>query len=211
MGTIFRAYDIRGAYPDELDEDTARRIGAGFVRLLQVKTVVVGRDMRLSSPSLAEAFIEGALSAGASVTDIGMVSTPLLYYATIDGGFDGGAMVTASHLPGRMNGFKLCRENAIPLSGDTGLPAQERLAGESPPVPPLPITGPYRRLSAMERYIGMLLSFVMPERPLKVGVDAGSGMAGPKCPASRWRSPNGPSCSGTWSRTDGSRTLSQVP
>ncbi|MBA7474667.1 Phosphoglucosamine mutase [subsurface metagenome] len=109
--------------------------------------------MRLSSPSLAEAFIEGAPSAGASVTDIGMVSTPLLYYSIIDGGFDGGAMVTASHLPGRMNGFKLCRENAIPLSGDRGLPAPERLVGESSTIPPRPITGPYRQLSAMERYI----------------------------------------------------------
>jgi phosphomannomutase len=182
MGTIFRAYDIRGAYPDELDEETARRIGAGFVRLLEAETVVVGRDMRLSSPSLAEAFIEGALSAGASVTDIGMVSTPLLYYSIIDGGFDGGAMVTASHLPGRMNGFKLCRENAIPLSGDTGLHALERLVGESPAVPPRPVAGGYRRISAMERYIGMLLSFVRPGRPLSVVVDAGSGMAGPEVP-----------------------------
>ncbi len=182
MGTIFRAYDIRGAYPDELDEGIARRIGTGFVRLLHAEAIVVGRDMRLSSPSLTEAFIEGALSAGASVTDIGMVSTPLLYYAIIDGGFDGGAMVTASHLPGRMNGFKLCRKDAIPLSGDTGLPALERLVGESPPVPPRPITGPYRRDSAMERYIEMLLSFVRPGRPLKIVVDAGNGMAGPEVP-----------------------------
>ncbi|RXE56294.1 Fis family transcriptional regulator [Methanoculleus taiwanensis] len=182
MGTIFKAYDIRGAYPDELDEGMARRIGAGFARLLQAETVVVGRDMRLSSPSLAEAFIEGALAAGASVVDIGMVSTPLLYHAIIDGGFDGGAMVTASHLPGRMNGFKLCRAKAIPLSGDAGLPALERLVAESPPVPPRPITGPYRRDSVMERYIGTLVSFVRPARPLKVVVDAGSGMAGPEVP-----------------------------
>ncbi len=182
MGTIFKAYDIRGAYPDELDEDTARRIGAGFVRLLEAKTVVVGRDMRLSSPSLAEAFIEGALAAGASVTDIGMASTPLLYYAIIDGGFDGGAMVTASHLPGRMNGFKLCRKDAIPLSGDAGLPALERLVAESPPVPAGPISGPYRRDFVTDRYIGMLRSFVRPGRPLRVVADAGSGMAGPEVP-----------------------------
>lgn len=180
MGTIFRAYDIRGAYPAELDEDTARRIGACFVRLLQAETIVIGRDMRLSSPSLAEAFIEGALSAGASVTDIGMVSTPLLYYALIDGEFDGGAMVTASHLPGEMNGFKLCRKNAIPLSGDTGLPALEHLVSDSPTIPPQPVRGPYRRLAAMDRYIRMLFSFVRPERPLTIIVDAGSGMAGPE-------------------------------
>jgi phosphomannomutase len=182
MGTIFKAYDIRGAYPDELDEDTARRIGAGFIGLLQAGSIVVGRDMRLSSPSLAEAFIEGALSAGAAVTDVGMVSTPLLYFSIIDGGFDGGAMVTASHLPGNMNGFKLCRENAIPLSGDRGLPALEHLVGESRPIPPHPVTGSYRRIGMMDRYIESLVRFVRAARSLNVIVDAGNGMAGPEVP-----------------------------
>jgi phosphomannomutase len=182
MGTIFRAYDIRGAYPAELDEDLARRIGACFARLLQAESIVIGRDMRLSSPSLAEAFIQGALSAGASVADVGMVSTPLLYHALIDGGFDGGAMVTASHLPGEMNGFKLCRKNAIPLSGDTGLPELERLVSDSPAIPSRPVRGAYRRLAVRDRYIRMLLSFVRPERPLAIIVDAGNGMAGPEVP-----------------------------
>ncbi|NQS77649.1 MAG: phosphomannomutase/phosphoglucomutase, partial [Methanoculleus bourgensis] len=105
MAGIFKAYDIRGRYPDELSEATARNIGNAFVRLLGAERIVVGRDMRLSSASLAGAFAEGAVEAGADVADAGEVSTPLLNYAIIMGEFDGGAMVTASHLPGGMNGL----------------------------------------------------------------------------------------------------------
>jgi len=130
MAGIFKAYDIRGRYPDELDDAMARKIGDAYVRLTNANRVVVGRDMRISSFSLAEAFIEGALAAGADITDIGMVSTPMLYYAIIQGGYDGGAMVTASHLPSDINGFKLCREESIPLSGDHGLPALEQMVRE---------------------------------------------------------------------------------
>jgi len=130
MAGIFKAYDIRGRYPDELDDAMARKIGDAYVRLTNANRVVVGRDMRISSFSLAEAFIEGALAAGADITDIGMVSTPMLYYAIIQGGYDGGAMVTASHLPSDINGFKLCREESIPLSGDPGLPALEQMVRE---------------------------------------------------------------------------------
>jgi len=118
MPGIFRAYDIRGRYPDELDEAMARRIGNAFARLLSAEQVVVGRDMRLSAESLAGALAKGVLEAGADVADVGEVSTPLLNYAIIAGGFDGGAMVTASHLPGDMNGVKLARRDAVPLSGD---------------------------------------------------------------------------------------------
>jgi len=103
MGGIFKAYDIRGSYPDELDEAMARKIGAAFVSLLTARRIVVGRDMRLSALALAKAFIEGAISSGARVKDIGMISTPMLYYAIIEGKFDGGAMITASHLPGLIN------------------------------------------------------------------------------------------------------------
>src|SRR5688572_26705200 len=130
MAGIFRAYDIRGRYPDELDEATAKKIGNAFVALLAAERIVVGRDMRLSSEPLSRAFIRGAVEAGAEVADIGMASTPLLNYAIIAGGFDGGAMVTASHLPGEMNGFKLARENAVPLSGDRDLPLLETRVGE---------------------------------------------------------------------------------
>jgi phosphomannomutase len=181
MGGIFKAYDIRGSYPDELDETMARKIGAAFVRLLNAQRIVIGRDMRLSASALAKAFIEGAISSGASITDIGMVTTPLLYYAIIAGRFDGGAMVTASHLPGGMNGVKLCREEAIPLSGDHGLPELERLVYEKPPVQKShSSTGSYEELDMVDGYIEKLSNFVHNPKPLKIVVDAGNGMAGPE-------------------------------
>ncbi|OGP55499.1 MAG: Fis family transcriptional regulator [Deltaproteobacteria bacterium RBG_13_52_11] len=181
MGGIFKAYDIRGSYPDELNEATAKKIGAAFVLLLNAQSIVIGRDMRLSSSALAKAFIEGAIASGASVTDIGMTSTPLLYYAIIDGRFDGGVMVTASHLPGGMNGLKLCREEAIALSGDQGLPDLERLVHEGLPVQRShPSGGSYQELDMVDRYIEKLSSFVHNPRPLKIVVDAGNGMAGPE-------------------------------
>jgi phosphomannomutase len=181
MGGIFKAYDIRGSYPDELDEEMARNIGAAFVRLLNAQRIVIGRDMRLSASALAKAFIEGAIASGAAVTDIGMTTTPLLYYAIIEGRFDGGAMVTASHLPGGMNGLKLCRQDAIPLSGDHGLPELERLVTEKPPARQRRTAGgSYRELDMSEKYIEKLSTFVHNPKPLKIAVDAGNGMAGPE-------------------------------
>lgn len=183
MGDIFKAYDIRGLYPDELDEAIARKIGSGFIHLLNARRIVVGRDMRLSSPSLSEAFVGGAMSAGSLVTDIGMSSAPLLYYAIIEGKFDGGAMVTASHLPGEMNGFKLCREEAIPLSGDRGLPALERLVRENLSAPQSHASaGSYQKLDMVDKYVNELGRFVHSPRPLRVVVDAGNGMAGLEVP-----------------------------
>ena len=109
----FKAYDIRGAYPDEIDEATVRKIGSAFVRYSFGAASRHQRDTLLSSDALAESFIAGALAAGATVTDIGRATTPLLYYSIIEGHFDAGAMITASHLPANMNGIKLCREKAI--------------------------------------------------------------------------------------------------
>jgi phosphomannomutase len=181
MGGIFKAYDIRGSYPDELDEAMAKKIGADFVRLLNAQRIVIGRDMRLSASALTKTFIEGAIASGAAVTDIGMTTTPLLYYAIIEGRFDGGAMVTASHLPGGMNGLKLCREEAIPLSGDHGLPELEHLVTEKLPVQRShPTDGSYRELDMSEKYIEKLSTFVHNPKPLKIAVDAGNGMAGPE-------------------------------
>lgn len=179
MTGIFKAYDIRGRYPDELDEATAQRIGNAFVGLLAAERVVVGRDMRLSSEALARAFIRGAVEAGAVVTDIGMVSTPLLNYAVAAGGFDGGAMVTASHLPGDMNGLKLDREDAIPLSGDRDLPLLEARVGEEPVAR---AGGSCRRADMLGDYIGKVAGFVRNPRPLTIVVDAGNGMVGPEVP-----------------------------
>jgi len=184
MAGIFKAYDIRGSYPDELDEEMAGKIGACFVSLLKARRIVVGHDMRLSALALAKTFIEGAISSGASVTDIGMTSTPMLYYAIIEGTFDGGGMITASHLPGGMNGFKLCREKAIPLSGDHGLPALEGLVMEKQPGKRHPTSkGSYQELDMLDTYVDRLSTFVHNPKPLKIGVDPGNGMAGPEVSA----------------------------
>jgi len=181
---IFKAYDIRGRYPDELDEAKAKRIGAAFVRFLNAHRIVIGHDMRLSSESLARAFIEGARSSGVAVEDIGMVTTPMLYYTIIDREYDGGVMVTASHLPGGINGFKLCREQAIPLSGDKGLPALETMVKRTTETTAeARAQGSYRRIGVLEKYIDQLCRFVHNPRPLKVAVDAGNGMAGPEVSA----------------------------
>jgi phosphomannomutase len=181
MGGIFKAYDIRGSYPDELDETMAKKIGAAFVSLLTARRIVVGRDMRLSALALTKAFIEGAISSGARVKDIGMISTPMLYYAIIEGKFDGGAMITASHLPGGMNGLKLCREEAIPLSGDHGLPDLERLVKEKLPTKRDHTWGDsYQEHKFLDKYIDKLVSFVHNPKSLKIVVDAGNGMAGPE-------------------------------
>jgi phosphomannomutase len=179
MASIFKAYDIRGVYPDELNDEVAFRIGAAFVKLLSAGKIVIGYDMRLSSPALAEAFAQGAISAGAAVTDIGLVSTPLLYFAIIEGAYDGGAMVTASHLPGESNGFKLCREKAIPLSGDAGLPALEKMVGRSAPLAAHE-AGECSHRSILPVYIDRLKTFVQDPVPLKMVIDAGNGTIGPE-------------------------------
>jgi phosphomannomutase len=180
MSSIFKAYDIRGRYPDEVNEEIAFRIGAAFVRLLKARNIVIGYDMRLSSPSLSDAFVQGAMAAGAGVTNVGMVTTPLLYFAIIDGNFDGGAMVTASHLPGESNGFKLCREKAIPLSGDAGLPSLERMVKEMTADGMDGKDGVYVRKSVLPAYLERLKTFIADPVPLKVVIDAGNGAIGPE-------------------------------
>ena len=117
---IFKAYDIRGVYPGEINEDAAQAIGAAFVAYLKAKRIAVGRDMRLSSPSLAAAFIAGATLQGADVVDYGMIATDMLYFAVARDGHDGGVQITASHNPKQYNGMKMVRREAFPLSGDEG-------------------------------------------------------------------------------------------
>ena len=117
---IFKAYDIRGVYPDEIDEGTARLIGGAFVRFTRAARVVVARDMRPSSVPLSAAFMDGVMTAGADVIDIGLASTDLLYFAS--GSLDApGAMFTASHNPAQYNGIKLCGAGASPIGEETGL------------------------------------------------------------------------------------------
>src|SRR4029079_10686403 len=118
---IFEAYDVRGVYPGQIDEGAPRALGAAFMPHLQARQIAVGRDMRLSSPSLAAAFIDGATSQGADVVDYGMMATDMLYFAVARDGHDGGVQITASHNPKQYNGMKMVRQKAFPLSGEAGL------------------------------------------------------------------------------------------
>ena len=119
--SIFKAYDVRGLYPGELNEDVVRQIGRGFVAYLKAKQIGVSRDMRVSSPALSAAFIDGARQQGADVVDYGMLGTDQLYYAVVSDNLEGGAQITASHNPGKYNGIKMVRAEALPLSGDAGI------------------------------------------------------------------------------------------
>ena len=174
---IFKAYDIRGIYPDELDEDASRSIGAAFAEYTSAERVVVARDCRLSSPSLASAFIEGVTGRGADVVDIGLATTDMLYLAS--GSLDlPGAMFTASHNPPEYNGLKLCREGAAPIGEDTGLLEIRDLAlGD---LGPSGSPGSVTERSVLEEYVAHVLSFVDVSRigPLTVVADAANGMAG---------------------------------
>src|SRR5205085_10320068 len=119
--SIFKAYDVRGIYPHEVNEDIVRAIGRGFVSYLKAKRIAVGRDMRLSSPALAAAFIDGATLQGADVVDYGMIPTDMLYFAVARDQHDGGVEITASHNPKQYNGMKLVGREAFPLSGEAGI------------------------------------------------------------------------------------------
>jgi phosphomannomutase len=185
--SIFKAYDIRGLYPDSLDEDVVRQIGRAFVNYLELSgsRVVVGRDMRLSGETLEGAFIQGVTEAGADVLDIGLVSTDALYFAVGHLGEPGGTMVTASHNPKEYNGLKLCRENAIALSGEHGISQiRDLITSGELPGPSAEGVGSVEESDIIDEYSRHCLSFINKEdlRPLKIVVDAGNGMAGKMLP-----------------------------
>ncbi len=178
----FKAYDIRGRVPEQLDADLASRIGRAFAGLFRARRVVVGYDIRLTSPQLADAVAEGLTSAGAEVHDIGQCGTEEVYFATAHYGMDGGIMITASHNPADHNGMKLVREDARPVSGDSGLRELERMAAGEVALPAA-AASPGRRIPLDHRgdYIAHLLRQVgggalLP--PLRVVVNAGNGGAG---------------------------------
>lgn len=180
MDEIFKAYDVRGIYPDQLDEDTARRIGAAFVRFTEAGRVALGRDMRPSSPALARALAEGISAAGATCVELGEVSTDALYFAS--GSLDlPGIMLTASHNPSRYNGLKMCRAQAYPIGADSGLADIKELARE-PVEPPSEIS--IEAHDILGSYAEHCRSFIDTGvlKPLKVAVDAGNGMAGKTVP-----------------------------
>jgi len=183
LSRIFKAYDVRGVVPDELDADVARRIGDAFVRWSGAERVLVGRDCRLSSPELAAAFAEGVTGRGADVVDLELASTDLLYFAS--GSLDlPGTMLTASHNPKDHNGLKFCLAGARPVGEETGLVDIRELAeGDQPP--PAPTRGTLERRDLLDAYVEHVLSFVDVERmrPLSVVVDTANGMGGLVVPA----------------------------
>ncbi|CAB4694635.1 MAG: phosphomannomutase/phosphoglucomutase [Actinobacteria bacterium] len=182
---IFKAYDVRGTVPDQLDEDLARATGRAYVQVTGARTVVVGHDMRPSSPGMAGAFAEGATESGADVIMIGLASTDQLYFASGHLGHPG-AMFTASHNPAQYNGIKMCRAGATPIGSETGLAEIRDLvvsqAGAASSAEGR--TGSISEHDVLEAYAAHLLSLAPVQgRRLKVVADAGNGMAGWTAPA----------------------------
>jgi len=177
---IFKAYDVRGLYPQEIDEDAARQIGRGFVAYLDARRIALSHDMRLSSPALAAAFCDGALEQGADVVDYGLAATDMLYFAVVRDRLDGGAQITASHNPKQYNGVKMVRAEAFPLSGDAGIGDIRDMATRNVVPPPKRARGKRETASLLDDYVTKVISFIDPSaiKPFNVVLDAGSGMAG---------------------------------
>ncbi|MFE2991780.1 phosphomannomutase/phosphoglucomutase [Streptomyces sp. NPDC059262] len=186
LSQIVKAYDVRGVVPDQWDEHLAELFGAAFVRVTDAAAIVVGHDMRPSSPGLSRAFARGAAALGADVTEIGLCSTDQLYYASGALGLPG-AMFTASHNPAQYNGIKMCRAGAAPVGQDTGLAEIRELAEkwlETGAPEPAVNAGTLTRRDTLDDYAAYLRSLVdlTQIRPLKVVVDAGNGMGGHTVP-----------------------------
>ncbi len=185
---IFKAYDVRGVYGDQIDDETAFLVGRAFVRVLAALShkptdglnIGLGRDMRLTAPELSAMYREGMMAEGAHVLDAGQVGTEMLYFLVGSRGLDGGLMCTASHNPKQYTGAKLVREGAIALSGDQGIQDMRRLieAGLGEPRPAQP--GTVEEVDVYAEFQDAALRFIDPAnvRPLKVVVDAGNGMGG---------------------------------
>lgn len=181
---IFKAYDVRGVYPSELNEDIAYKIGRAYVAYLNATRIVVSRDMRVSSPTLCAAFIDGARTQGADVVDIGMASSDMLYFAVVDGKYEGGAQITASHNPKQYNGIKMVRREAHPLSGDAGIgEIRDMVTKDAIPAATRP-KGKLTTDSVIEGYTKKVMSFIDAGtiKPYNVVLDGGCGMSGMVAP-----------------------------
>jgi phosphomannomutase len=187
--TIFKAYDVRGKYPEQMDEDVAYRIGRGFARVLgeledkkpgSLK-VAVGHDMRLSAPKMAKRYVEGLTDEGVDVSDVGEVATEMLYFTVGSRELDGGLMCTASHNPKAYTGAKLVRSGALPLSGDAGIGELREIVEAGEPGKPAKSKGKASEDDVADEFREKALSYIDPDsvRPAKVVLDGGNGMAGP--------------------------------
>jgi phosphomannomutase len=180
---VFKAYDVRGIYPDELDEAGAEAIGRAYVEQFAPRRMAVGRDMRVSSPTVQEALMRGAVAAGADVVDLGLVGTEMLYFAVGSLGLEGGAMVTASHNPKEYTGMKLVRRGALPVGGESGLlDVRDRAVAGAGTTASEP--GRIEAYDIWPAYVERVLSFVDVSaiEPLRVVVDSANGMAGAMLP-----------------------------
>ena len=179
---VFKAYDVRGIHPTELDEDGAYSVGRAFVEEFEPRSIAVGRDMRLAAPAMTKALIEGAADGGADVLDLGMVGTEMVYYAVGELGLDGGVCVTASHNPKEYTGMKIVRQGALPVGGDSGLDDVRRRAEAG--FGAVEKRGEVRGQDVWSGFVDKVLSFVDEGafRPLKVVIDAANGMAGTMLP-----------------------------
>lgn len=178
--TCFKAYDVRGQVPSELNEDVAYRIGRAYADVVKPNKVVVGYDIRLTSPAIKTALANGLLDAGVDVDDIGLCGTEQIYHATFAGGYDGGIVVTASHNPKDYNGMKFVREGSRPISGDTGLFDIKSLAETQAFSQAAETRGALTEVDMRTKYTDHLLSYidVSQLKPLRVVVNAGNGGAG---------------------------------
>lgn len=178
--SCFKAYDVRGQVPSQLNEDIAYRIGRAYAQVVKPQRVVVGCDIRLTSPAIKQALTDGLLDAGVNVEDIGLCGTEQIYHATFAGHYDGGIVVTASHNPKDYNGMKFVREGSRPISGDTGLFDIKALAESQDYGQPAAVKGSFSEVDMRGQYVEHLLTYldVAKLRPLKVVVNAGNGGAG---------------------------------
>ncbi len=176
MAGIFKAYDIRGVYGKDLTEETAYRIGRAFVTFVGCKSVAVGRDIRPHSEPLFAALAKGMMEQGADVIDLGLASTPMSYFANGSLGTDASVMITASHNTAEWNGFKLCRANAVPISGATGLADIERIVDDGDFAPYDGAPGKLSRYDILPEYAAHIRPFAHLGRPIKIAVDFANGM-----------------------------------
>ncbi len=181
--SIFKAYDVRGTFPDQLNADIAYAVGNALAGYLKPTTIAIGRDMRLSSDELFDALSRGIVDAGVDAVDLGRISTDALYFAVGKFDYDGGVMITASHNPKQYNGFKICRKQALPLSGKEGLDKIKEMVQNDQHVKS-PSRGNINRKDVLEEYAAHCLSFIdiAKIKSFKVVVDAGNGMAGATVP-----------------------------
>ena len=185
---VFKAYDVRGLYRDELDEQGAEAIGRAYIEQFEPRRIAVGRDMRLSSSTMQEAFMRGAATAGADVLDLGLVGTEMVYFAVGSLELEGGAMVTASHNPKQYTGMKIVRRGALPVGGDSGLLDVRDRAMSEPDIAgarhPTRAEGTIEAHDIWPAYVERVLSFVDVSaiKPLRVVIDAANGMAGAMLP-----------------------------